>query len=668
MPVISRIGQKDWRVRLVIVTIYAILGLGALSMLYPLMLMLSMSITSQTDFYSVTPLPQYLFRDEVLWAKYVESKYLTIPDAEKAQFSEIGNWREVELPEMNDELQHRVEQFVAFRQTVDWPTDWYRAGHLGLGQNARAYVDLVQDRFRKDIVAYSSAIGVRYKSWSQVLPPDSPMDARYFMFPDTVNYQMLNQLKAAIPFMDRFVINLDGVYWNAYLRPRWATIEQYNEAHGTIHQSYQQVLLHRYPPEVGPARDDWEDFVRNDLNLAYIRLNPTVEPAFQSFLTNRYRNDIEELNRQWHTRFSTFDQITLMQRIDGTSRVYLDYAQFLSDKERCPTEALSIYGPRQGFEEYLAKQQRVPLSRITPNALPIVEVDYLDFKHRTGFLRWEFVKRNYLKVLDYILLHGNGVRNTIIYCILMIVVTLTINPLAAYALSRYKPPSTYKILLFCMCTMAFPPEVTMIPSFLLLKRFPAIGLGVTVIVGLVAGWVLHKVAHQINDAFKGILAGVIGLTVGFYLLPLIFGVEAPYVSLLNTYWALILPGAANGFGIFLLKGFFDSLPQELYESAEIDGGGEFTKFWTITMSLSKPILAVLALNAFTAAYSEFLMALVIIPDQRMWTLMVWLFQLQRIADPYVVNASIVLAAIPTFLIFLFCQNIIMRGIVVPVEK
>ena len=52
----------------------------------------------------------------------------------------------------------------------------------------------------------------------------------------------------------------------------------------------------------------------------------------------------------------------------------------------------------------------------------------------------------------------------------------------------------------------------------------------------------------------------------------------------------------------------------------------------------------------------------------MWTLVVWLFQLQSMAEPYVVNASIVIAAIPTFLIFLFCQNIIMRGIAVPVEK
>ena len=53
------------------------------------------------------------------------------------------------------------------------------------------------------------------------------------MFPQTANYQLLNELKRSIPLADRFVINLDGVFWNTYLRPRWTTIEKYNQAHGT---------------------------------------------------------------------------------------------------------------------------------------------------------------------------------------------------------------------------------------------------------------------------------------------------------------------------------------------------------------------------------------------------------------------------------------------------
>jgi multiple sugar transport system permease protein len=144
--------------------------------------------------------------------------------------------------------------------------------------------------------------------------------------------------------------------------------------------------------------------------------------------------------------------------------------------------------------------------------------------------------------------------------------------------------------------------------------------------------------------------------------------EKPTISLLNTFAALVLPGMANGFSIFLLMGYFDSLPRELYEAAELDGAREWTKFWTITMSLSKPVLAVIALGVFVSAYSAFMIALIIIPDQKMWTLMVWIYQLQISAKPAMIFASLVVAAIPTFLMFAFCQNLIMRGIIVPTEK
>jgi multiple sugar transport system permease protein len=63
-----------------------------------------------------------------------------------------------------------------------------------------------------------------------------------------------------------------------------------------------------------------------------------------------------------------------------------------------------------------------------------------------------------------------------------------------------------------------------------------------------------------------------------------------------------------------------------------------------------------------------MMALLICQDERMWTIMPWLYQLQQRSGAGVVYASLLLAALPTFLVFLFCQNIILRGIVVPVEK
>jgi len=242
--------------------------------------------------------------------------------------------------------------------------------------------------------------------------------------------------------------------------------------------------------------------------------------------------------------------------------------------------------------------------------LPQEEAHHAYFQANRRALRNEFLTRNYKAVADYLLLHGRGIINTVIYCSLAILLALTINPLAAYAMSRYKMPSTYKILLFCMCTMAFPPMVTQIPNFLMLRR----------------------------------------------------------LGLLNTFAALVLPGMANGYAIFLLKGFFDSQPRELYDCAQLDGASEWTLFWQIAMSLSKPILAVVALQAFTVAYSNFMFAFVVCQDQKMWTLMVWLYQLQQRSGQAVMYASLIIAAIPTFLVFLFCQNIIMRGIVVPAEK
>ena len=229
-----------------------------------------------------------------------------------------------------------------------------------------------------------------------------------------------------------------------------------------------------------------------------------------------------------------------------------------------------------------------------------------DKKHQ----RWEFMTRNFKTVFACIGLQGRGVINTVIYCVLAVLCALTFNPLAAYALSRFQLPSTYKILLFLMLTMAFPQMVTQIPNFLMMRE----------------------------------------------------------LGLLNTFGALVLPGLANGYSIFLLKGFFDSLPKELYESAMLDGASETRIFLQITMSLSKPILAVIALNAFTHAYSNFMMALLICQDQKMWTLMPWLYQLQMSSCPAIIYSSLIIASIPTFLIFMLCQNVIMRGIVVPVEK
>ena len=91
-------------------------------------------------------------------------------------------------------------------------------------------------------------------------------------------------------------------------------------------------------------------------------------------------------------------------------------------------------------------------------------------------------------------------------------------------------------------------------------------------------------------------------------------------------------------------------------------------FWGFTMYLSKPILAVITLDAFNAAYGAFVFAFIVCQDEKMWTLMVWLYQLQQYSHQSVTFAALLVASVPTFLVFTFAQKLILEGIVVPVEK
>ncbi len=236
-------------------------------------------------------------------------------------------------------------------------------------------------------------------------------------------------------------------------------------------------------------------------------------------------------------------------------------------------------------------------------------VQFLDHGWRDFF---EGALANYRLVGDYLFLRGRAFANTIILVLLSILASLTVNPLAAYALSRFRLGGTEKIILFLLATMAFPAAVTAIPGFLLIRD----------------------------------------------------------LGLLNTFAALVLPTVANGMSIFILKGFFDALPRELYEAAAIDGAGELTVFLKITLPLTAPILAVNALNAFIHAYSSWEWAFLVCQKESHWTLAVWMYQLSQTFahQPWCVMAGFVVVSIPTAVVFLVCQKVILRGIVLPSLK
>ncbi|HBC88463.1 MAG TPA: hypothetical protein DCZ94_16060, partial [Lentisphaeria bacterium] len=443
--------------------------------------------------------------------------------------------------------------------------------------------------------------------------------------------------------------------------------ENYNQTHGTDFKSYGEITCPAtVPAKAGLERDDWTNFVRNDIKLRYLKLDASLEPSFRNFIRGQYES-IGIFNKEHRTNLASLEAVPFPANIDDAPYLRRDFEAFIKSQKDCPIESIRICSADEMFKEFLVKKHgKVPENYPGLGAVS-ASTDWTDCMDNKPAVKWEFTMRNYWQVIDYLAMHGNGMLNTFIFCALAVITALIINPLAAYALSRFRLPGTYKILLFCMATMAFPGEVTMIPGFLLLKRFPLLPILAGLVVTIVVFLLLERIGSKWKESLRALASLAAGLVVGAIIIPAL-GHEFATTSLLNNFAALILPGMANGFSIFLLKGFFDSMPKELYEAADIDGASEWTKFWMLTMNLSKPILAVIALGAFTGAYSAFMMALIIIPDQKMWTIMVWIFQLQSQAHSSVVYASLVIAAIPTFIIFVLCQNVIMRGIVVPTEK
>jgi multiple sugar transport system permease protein len=133
-------------------------------------------------------------------------------------------------------------------------------------------------------------------------------------------------------------------------------------------------------------------------------------------------------------------------------------------------------------------------------------------------------------------------------------------------------------------------------------------------------------------------------------------------SIANTPWAVWLPASAHAFNVLVMKQFFDALPRELYEAAQVDGAGPWRLFWQIVMPMSRPILAVTSLLAIMGAWKEFLWPMIAIADTTRQPLAVALPRLADVAEQNQVIAGMLIAIIPPLLIFLVFQRHIVSGI------
>jgi ABC-type glycerol-3-phosphate transport system permease component len=202
--------------------------------------------------------------------------------------------------------------------------------------------------------------------------------------------------------------------------------------------------------------------------------------------------------------------------------------------------------------------------------------------------------------------------NTIVITVITTVVGLAVAALAAYSFARYRFIGRTVLFALVLGSLAIPEYATVLPQFLIMRQF----------------------------------------------------------GLLNTYAAVILPMAANGLALFLLRQYFSQLPEELFDAARLDGAGEFRTFITIAVPLVAPGLGASGLILFLSAWNAYLLPLVMLNQTQEFTIPVGLaFLHSQLNVGYMehspwgpVIAGTVLSILPIIICLMFMQRLFIRGL------
>jgi multiple sugar transport system permease protein len=196
--------------------------------------------------------------------------------------------------------------------------------------------------------------------------------------------------------------------------------------------------------------------------------------------------------------------------------------------------------------------------------------------------------------------------NSTVVAVAVTALQIITSTLAGYALARLKFWGRQTVLLVILATLVIPFQLLVIPIFLVLKT-----------------------GH-----------------------------------LINTYGALILPTAASGFGIFLLKQFFETIPVELEEAAALDGATRLQTLLRVILPLARPAMLTLFLFSFIGEWNDLFKPLVFTtkPELRTVQLALAEFQEQFTNDWSLLMAAVVIATVPVVILFMACQRQFIRGI------
>jgi multiple sugar transport system permease protein len=676
MSIISVSDYKSWKGRVAIYTIYTLLVLGSVTMVFPFAIMATGSVSTPYDYDRRSPVPRFVVNQgdrfmRVLCGffppshrgsvRQLRSFFPTLPE-DWSSWSQIGDtqdttertstvrnpdgsettvtrrlvgtdeWTKGILAELDDEAtldryRTMATDYGEFAKECDLRETILAYDQRYVGPFLRHKYGTLDELNRVWEISVDTFAKVSANEWS-----GEPIDQRTYVPLVDVRYEDLLEFRqryregAYTEYLDEpessanFLRPAALAYvWEEFVSKEWDT-EDY-------------ARLHALPfpvPDSAPAELQtlWRAFLRKRLPLRHVSftVTPKWREDFAAFLKERFRNP-EYMNRVMRDEDPEWPDITEWSAVELTpeipegpvGKVWMD---FVGTQVPVNLWTLRDTLPEVGFQQYalskyhtlsgVNKAYGLSLDCIEKLRLPFREAVLVSFHNHEWAFTWDQVSANYRAVFDYLFRRGRAVMNTVILVVLTILITLTVNPLAGYALSRFRLRQSEKILVFCLATMAFPTAVAAIPGFLLLRD----------------------------------------------------------MGLLNTFAALVLPGAANGMTIFLLKGFFDSLPQDLFEAATIDGASEWRIFLAVSLPLVKPILAVSALNSFLLAYNGWAWAIIVCQNPKIWTMAVWTYQFYQTqtGQPFTVMAAFIVNSIPVLLVFLFCQKIILRGIILPQLK
>jgi len=267
--------------------------------------------------------------------------------------------------------------------------------------------------------------------------------------------------------------------------------------------------------------------------------------------------------------------------------------------------ALFVVKMPDGSTRELAEIRRMGLmATMVDPAKPEEEVQ-VNINDRTKTREIRIATENYTQLFGRFAF-GRYLCNSVFITVVATLITLLFNSMAAFALSKYKFAGQKAVFLLIIATLMIPPTIVLVPNFLVISN----------------------------------------------------------LGLLNSLWGVIWPAVATPTGVFLLRQYMLTIPDELLDAARMDHASEWQIYWRIVLPLTAPALAVLAIFSVMWRWNDFLWPLIVLSRSELFTLQLALnsFQGELQTEWNYLLAMTVITIIPVTLVFAFLQKHITTGI------